>query len=146
MLTINDSTLSNNEACLPDGFGPGTCPFGAGGAIYNLAGTVVINRSTLNNNATRMQGNSGGAIHNTEGDSVTISYSTVRDNSAVGLGGAIHNDTGTVIIDHSTFSGNTASSTDQFVTITGRGSAIWNNDTLIVSNSTFNRETNRRDG
>ncbi len=126
-LSIKDSTLSGNES----GF--------YGGAIYS-SGTLKIQGSTLSDNDT---GHYGGAIHSTgaldiksstlsgnetgqyggailsEGGSLTISGSTLRDNQAIWDGGAIYfGTTGvepvaisceTLSISNSTFSNNDTS-------------------------------------
>ena len=108
-LTISECILSGNES-----------EFGAGGAIDNFAGELVILSSTLTGNIA----NSGGALANFNG-SVEIFDSTISDNLAL-LGGGIDN-AGQLSIVRSTISGNSAD----------LGGGIENAGELNVSNSTL---------
>ena len=84
-----------------------------------------MSRSTVvNNSATDLD---GGGIYNT-GGTVTVDKSTVSGNSA-NEGGGFWNDNGaTVTITNSTVSGNTANSD---------GGGLWNNGTLTITNGTI---------
>ena len=114
-LSISDSNFSDNLADED------------GGAIYN-DGELSISDSTFSNN---LADEDGGAIYNEEG-TLSISDSIFSDNLAEGSlmgtsGGAIYNGAGTVTISDSAFSGNLAD----------RGGAIYNDEELSISGSTF---------
>ncbi|WP_409200150.1 beta strand repeat-containing protein [Methanobrevibacter sp. DSM 116169] len=100
-----------------------------GGAINNNnGGNVTISNSTLNNNTA----SSGGAIYNNGGNDFTINNSTFNNNTANVDGGAIYNNGGNdFTINNSTFNNNSASSW---------GGAISNNggSDFNISNSTLN--------
>ncbi len=89
---------------------------GGGGAIAN-SGTVLIQRSTLQDNTAETGGN-GGAILQQAG-TLTIEQSTLQSNTASGDGGAIAVTGGTVTIRQSTFNGNSASSGGAFYLLGG---------------------------
>ncbi|MCB9009759.1 MAG: tandem-95 repeat protein [Ardenticatenaceae bacterium] len=102
-----------------------------GGAIYNDGGTLTVTNSTISDNSAS---DNGGAIY-TAGyyaTLLTVSNSTFSGNSASNYGGAIYNARyATLTVSNSTFSGNSASDA---------GGAIYNAETyatLTVSNSTF---------
>lgn len=82
-LTLNDLTISN-----------GANPY-EGGGVKNYSGTLTLKRSTIN-------GNRNGGIINLYGASLNIYNSLISANS----GGGIINLQGSVVIDHSTISGN----------------------------------------
>jgi hypothetical protein len=63
------------------------------------------------------------------GGTVTIQNSTFSTNSATGAGGGVYNNGGTVTIQNSTFSANSAPS--------GYGGGVSNSGTLTIQNSTF---------
>ncbi len=89
-----------------------------GGAVYNLGGaTLSVTDSTLSNNSAHV----GGGIFN--GGTLTVSGGTFSDNSAY-YGGAIDNG-GTATVSNSTVSGNTAT----------YGGGVYNAGTLTVSGS-----------
>ncbi len=84
----------------------GNTPFSNGGGISNEDnGNLTVTDSTITDNST---GNRGGGIYNDTG-TVTVTGSTISLNSASG-GGGINNDTGTLTVTDSTISGNTAES------------------------------------
>lgn len=79
VFTITNSTLSNNSA-------------GTGGGAYNGLATMNVINSTINNNAAGVvagSGNGGGIITSTE--RLNIINSTFHGNTATGRGGAIYN-------------------------------------------------------
>lgn len=85
-----------------------------GGGIFNNAGTLLINNSTISGNSAIGGGNgsnNGGGIFNIGGN-VSLTNSTVSGNSASGdssnIGGGISNIQGTLTITNSTISGNFA--------------------------------------
>lgn len=89
--------------------------------------TVTISGVTIRNGSTSRQ---GGGISNY--GALTLTNSTVSDNSASdSRGGGIDN-TGTLILTSSTVSGNSVSANDQ----DQHGGGIYNSGTLIVTNST----------
>jgi hypothetical protein len=114
-LALVNSTLSANLAY-------------AGGGIYNL-GTLTVDGSTLSAN---LAGDDGGGIFIHENSTLTVTNSTLSDNSANSIdgggGGGIYT-YGTVTVKNSTFSGN---STNTF-----GGGILNNNGLLTVENSTF---------
>ena len=111
-LTIDNLTLQNGNA-------------GAGGAIYNNAGTVTITGSAITG-CTAMD--IGGAITN-YGGTVTITGTTITGCTVLLSGGAIHNAGGTVTLTDSTITGCTAIS----------GGAIFNygGGTVTITGSTI---------
>lgn len=116
-VTVNNLTIQNGYAGAS----------GAdGGGIAN-AGTLTVNRSTLNNNTAA---DKGGGIYND--GTLTVSNSTLNDNVAADKGGGIYND-GTLTANNSTFSNNTATNDS--------GGGIFNRDTLALNNSTFSSNT-----
>ena len=99
-----------------------------GGAIHNNEGELTITESTLQQNTAK--NGDGGAINN-EGE-LTITESTLTENTAK-YGGAIHNN-GELTITKSTLTGNTAHR---------YGGAIHNNKggELTITESTLNNNT-----
>ncbi|MHB8600114.1 MAG: choice-of-anchor Q domain-containing protein [Ktedonobacteraceae bacterium] len=90
-LTIRKSTISSNKALYGNGHG---------GGIEN-DGSLIMGNSTIINNTTDY----GGGIYNT--DWITIHTSTISENSATADGG-IENDAGTLSVSNSTISNNSA--------------------------------------
>jgi hypothetical protein len=116
-LTVTGCTFANNYAAGYMGVGNG------GGGIYVSSGTLAVSDSTFEGNTSAP----GGAISVRSGI-VAINQSTFSGNSAqdAKAGGAIFINTNvTMTIANSTFSGNSA-------TI---GGAVFNNSTLIVTNT-----------
>ena len=120
-LKITESTLSNNTA---KDF------YGKGGAIHNEHGELRITKSTLSNNTVKGHDTDGGAIYN-EGI-LTISWSTLNNNSAKSFGGGIFS-RGSLTITSSTFTDNTSS----------WGTAIRDTGMLTIIDSTFIRNSLR---
>ena len=77
-----------------------------GNGIFNF-GTLIVTKSTINDNSTAGGGNGGGI--NNDGGTVTLTNSTVSGNTAGGDGGGIYSTGGTVTLTNSTVSGNSAS-------------------------------------
>jgi predicted outer membrane repeat protein len=105
-----------------------------GGAIDNKAGTSTINNSTFTDNTATPENGAnatpeGGAIYNDDTGSLTVKNSTFTGNNATGNGGAINNDNSgdTLNVYYSTFNGNTAN----------YGGAIDNDYTLSVTGCNF---------
>jgi CSLREA domain-containing protein len=96
-VTINNSTISNNEAQ--------SAGSGSGGGLNVSAGVILnINNSTISTNT----GGSGGAIH--LGSTANIASTTIFNNTATGGGGGgiLFNDTNpTLTIKNSILAGNT---------------------------------------
>ncbi|NYB51002.1 MAG: hypothetical protein HVN35_00310 [Methanobacteriaceae archaeon] len=107
-----------------------------GSAIYNNYGYATLTDSTFTSNTAQ---GGGGAIHNNAGH-LTVNRCIFTDNIANGCGGAIYNfggfnDQGTLSVTESSFTGNTAGSTQS-------GGAIYTyHGTSTVSGSTFTGNT-----
>jgi hypothetical protein len=125
-LTLSDCVLNGNEAFA-----------GAGGAISS-AGTLTVSDCVLSDN----QAQSGGGIYNYrfQGGLVTITRSTLRDNSATfgspAMGGGIYNNGGTLILTDSTVSGNISSGSGALSALS-EGGGILNNGTMTAAGSTL---------
>jgi hypothetical protein len=89
-LTILDDTFTNNTAQGGAGYGGGVGGAGEGGAIYNF-GTATVTNSTFTVNTAA--GGTGGT-------------------AGKGLGGALFNDNGSILLKFSTISGNTVTNGD----------------------------------
>src|SRR5436853_376315 len=99
--------------------------FIGGGAILNNGGTLTISNSTLDNNSAT----GGGGIYNR--GVLTVTSSTFSSNAASSDGSGLDNEnsSGTIGISNSTFSNNT-------------GNAISNSrSAMSITNSTFNNNT-----
>jgi parallel beta-helix repeat protein len=141
-LTVSDSTLTGNTASKD------------GGAVYNSgsSGILTINNSTLSKNSTS---GGGGGVFNGKGASLTVSGSTLLGNTAPvflgGGGGGVYN-AGSLTINDSTLSGNSASDGGGIAnfgsltikkrsTLSGNsssgGGGIYNQGSLTVSGSTL---------
>src|SRR5882724_10978514 len=146
VLTLTDSVISNNHAAGAEFLG------GNGGGVLNENGTMTITRCTISNNSAQYStgssgdcpGGSGGGILNESGGSLTISNSTISDNSfnvsdsfgicvASGGGGGVRN-VGSMTITNCTISGNSASGNGFFFV---NGGGISNNGSLQVTSSTI---------
>jgi CSLREA domain-containing protein len=109
-VVLNDLILTNGGDTSIDG-----------GAVHNR-GTLTIDNCDLSVNT----GNNGGGIFNDTTGTLTINNSTVSNNFG-GLGGGIFNE-GTLIVNNSTFNGNTAGN---------YGGAIFNDKAVTLTNSTL---------
>ena len=99
-VTIIDSTVSGNTVNLS---GIGILLNGGGGFYNDPFGTLTIIDSRVSDNSTE---DTGGGIFNRGGE-LTITGSTISDNSSID-GGGIRNATGTMTITNSTVTGNSA--------------------------------------
>jgi streptogramin lyase len=133
-LTLSGDTITNNSA------GDSTT-YDTGGGVYN-SGALTVSNSTISSNFA----SAGGGIENGDLDRsgaivpagrLTISHSTISFNTASsGAGGGIDN-TGTLLVQNTIASGNSASGYG-----TGNGGGIANRGgTLTVSSSTFSSNT-----
>ena len=96
-----------------------------GGGIYNSYGTLTITNSTVSENTASR---SGGGVFNASG-TLTIANSTISGNSASKNGGGINNDTGPLTITNCVFYGNSASE---------YGGGLHNHyDAVTITNSTI---------
>ncbi|MBO6109265.1 MAG: hypothetical protein J6P12_00115 [Methanobrevibacter sp.] len=102
-----------------------------GGAINNNWGELTITKSTLTENTAKIN---GGAINNN--GELTITESTLQQNTA-GYGGAINNTEGELTITESTLTENTAKI---------NGGAINNWGELTITKSTLTENTAQKDG
>jgi hypothetical protein len=104
------------------------------GGIYNK-GTLLISHSAVSNNDTYA---TGAGIWNDSGGSLTVSYTTIVQNSAgqseVTSGGGITN-YGSALIEYSTISNNSATSYGQIPDAFGGG--IYTTGPLTITNSTI---------
>jgi predicted outer membrane repeat protein len=138
-MSVSNTTISNNSAA-----------FGGGG-VYNGTGTLTLTNSTLSgntvlpNNATPGQ---GGGLLNEVAATVTITGCTFSANTAQGTGqfaaqgGGIYNSSGTMVVNTSTFTGNSAASDGG-----GIYTRITNvNNLVTINNSTFTNNNSASDG
>jgi hypothetical protein len=102
----NSADLSLKRIKVSDSLAPCT-----GGGVFNwLNGTLKLEDSTVSGNRTSLSdicGNHGGGIMN-EGFTMTITGSTIKNNSSISGGGV--DNFATLILENSTLSGNSASS------------------------------------
>jgi hypothetical protein len=165
IFNIQDGTTTVNNLTLTSGHAPNslyTTDTEAGGAVYNAAIAVFNNAVIKDSNAVDAtadgNGGLGGGIYS-NGTSLTLNYSTVKDNTATasdndgkvlsGLGGGIFIDGsgGDLIINQSLITGNetvgaaNASSTDNKQYAQGGGVYFYGDD-LYVYNSTISANNN----
>jgi hypothetical protein len=116
-LTLTDCVITGNSAL-------------NGAGIYNVAGVVNVNSSTLSGNTATLD---GGGIYNNGISNLT--NCTVSANIATSGGGGFFNNSATLSITNCTISGNSALSFE--------GGGIFNNNisTLTVTNSTLSGNT-----
>lgn len=121
-ITVSDSTFNNNRS-------------NGGGGIFNVLGAATIVNCMISVN--RANG-WGGGLRNTPGSTMTLSNSTVSDNSSGVGGGGICNERGTLTIISSTITDNRAACSRQIWSIwsTG-GGGIWSDGEVTVSHSTI---------
>ena len=144
-VTLNDSVISNNNSHGIENSGGGTVTlvhsavkdnhvyWGSGGINNEANSTLILRNSTVQ--ANRASYGNGGGIINV--GILTISHSTIVDNSAYAHGGStgggiLNRTSGVATISHSTIAGNRASGD-----YGGSGGGIDNRGTLTISNSTI---------
>ena len=106
---------------------------------FGSGGIIIVTESIISGN-TSTQGLRGGGIHNNSSGTVTIDRTQVSGNTAVDGGGINNNSSGAINIINTTISGNTSTRTGSF----GGGGGIYNNfggpvnvtNTTVVLNST----------
>jgi len=148
-VTITNSTLSDNSS---SGVG------GQGGGIYNASnatltnvtfsgnsaynGGGIFNKSILTVTNSMLSGSTaeaGGGIYNDINGTLTVTNSTVSDNTAASSGGGIYNNiNSTLTVTNSTFSGNKVPA--------GGGGGIFNSGTVTVTSSTFSNNSGTSGG
>ncbi|MEM7028117.1 MAG: LamG-like jellyroll fold domain-containing protein [Chloroflexota bacterium] len=111
-----DTTVSMNHLSVISGTGV------TGGGILN-AGTLTISEMILRDN----QATSGGGIYNAISATLTLSNSTLYENSSSQLGGGIYS-AGSLTMGNSTVVSNTA---------TSNGHGLYLTSTTVISNSTL---------
>ena len=124
-LTVMNTVISGNSAVFGGGIGS-DLPFST---------TATITGSTISGNVAQWGGvcdfcGGGGGISNHQGQTLTVTNTTVNDNGALADGGGISN-SGNLIVTNSTLSGNSV------VGGGGKGGGIANGGNLTVTNSTL---------
>ncbi|MEM8943643.1 MAG: choice-of-anchor Q domain-containing protein [Planctomycetota bacterium] len=144
-----DSAFSISTQITIDGSNGGTgIALDAGGNkrhfLVSGTGNLTLDTLTLERGAAE----SGGAINNA--GTLSISSSTLFNNSAgvtfSGQGGAIYNDDGSIDVDNSTFSGNTAVTQPGNVGASAGGSIYNSNGDFRAKSTTFTGSTANRGG
>lgn len=132
-VSIERLSMENGLAVNAIGYDPGG-GFAFGGAIYNMGGTLHLERANLSDNMATGGLSAGGAIANEFGGTVTVSRTHFENNRSVGVvvavGGAITSDMGATVdsdgnvgatdppvvhVDRSHFAGNVAESQTGYV-------------------------------
>lgn len=134
-LTVLDSVVTDNRS-------------NRGAGLLNRGGGLTISGSQVEGNtAVGIAAAGGGGVYNA-GGAVAISQSTVKDNRARGtraVGGGIANRNGSLTMDSSTVSGNTASSSGGGVWTSTRSSSDAT-QSAVVTNTTISGNTAGPDG
>ena len=139
---INQSEIEGNTASLYGGgiFNEGlvveltdvnlkgnVTTIGDGGGLSSLSGSITVTLTTISQNSSKGY---GGAVH-VENGSLYVDRSTISANSAIG-GGGVYNDYADVTIYRSTLTGNSATN----------GGGVSNNEGItLISNSTLSGNT-----
>ena len=139
-LNITNSILNDNNAGCDSYYSLGM-DFpeprkGMGAALYIINATGNIKNTTFNNNNATY----GGAIYTGEYTNISITNSTLNNNNASEYGGAIYNNNSNMNITDCVLKSNIAVSNEHSAE-TGSGGAIYNNGTLIITNTTLNNNT-----
>jgi hypothetical protein len=135
-ISSTNAHVSLSRMTIRNGFGSSGNGFGGGGGIVNM-GTMTIDKSTISsNNARGMPGQGGGLLNR---GTLTVNNSVFMRNGVsgvfgAGFGGAIFN-YGTVRINNTTISGNTASGSGGG--INNAGNLALNNTTISGNSSTY---------
>jgi Dockerin type I domain len=103
-----------------------------GGGIANEGGTLTISGSTVRDNSAN---SAGSGVYNGNNSTLNVTATTIEGNSAEN-GGGIYNGSGIVTVTDSTFRSNITNGQNLNGENLG-GGAISNSGTLIVTNSTF---------
>jgi hypothetical protein len=125
-LTISNSLVTSNE----------TTNRGAGMYSTGATASILIQNSTLSLNSSSQ---SGSAIHNRDGSTLTISSSTISGNTTAVSGGAIYNTNSSLTISSSTLSNNKSGTQ-------GGAIAAANSTNTSISNVYFSGNTSGSDG
>lgn len=131
-LTITDSTIRDNRA---------SGPYGAGGGVFAKGPLTIATSSIRGNSASGGTGGSGGGGGGIDADGgpLTLTGSTIADNSTQGHGGGIvEGGTGPASIATSTISGNFAA--------LGGGGASFDNPTTIDASTISGNTADRMGG
>lgn len=115
VLTLTDCTIANNTA-------------DSSGGVYN-AGTLTISRCSIFGNSATGPAASGGGIGNSIGGQTTVTDSVIAGNDA-NRGGGLHNNNGTVVVERTLFTNNSAS-------LEGGALYLGNGGAMTVINSTL---------
>ncbi|MDY7077577.1 MAG: tandem-95 repeat protein [Chloroflexota bacterium] len=131
VISVNSGvTVTISDVTITDGL-TNTVDVGAG--IYN-AGTLTVNNCTVINNTHTGGGGSGGGGGITNGGILTVTNSTIADNSNANVlyGSGVDDYRGTVTIINSTISGNSGNGNGAVLTFEGTITLI---NSTIVSNT-----------
>ena len=110
----------------------GACFPACYGGGISNTGRLTVTDSTISDNTV---GGWGGGIYNTSGSTLTLTNTTVSGNTIGGSGGGIYNDRATLNLTNSTISGNTAG-------VRACGGGIYDsNGTLTITNGTISGNT-----
>lgn len=120
-LTVTGSTFTSNAASR------------AGGAIEARGGTLILTNADFASNRTGSNPGNGGALHLSADADATIEGGTVSDNMAAREGGGFWNNTGTMTLTGTAFSGNVASGN---AADDGGGALFNNGGTMTLTNVT----------
>jgi CSLREA domain-containing protein len=134
-LIIERTTITGNTT--GDGVEPSR-KAGFGGGVANWDGTMIIRDSVINDNTAgdtidNMRDGKGGGVFSS-GGTVTIENTTISGNTAHGFGGGTFVDRGTMDLIHVTITGNTADSDNDFGGFHG-GGVHQENVTVNLKNS-----------
>ncbi len=124
-MVIAQASISGNNA-------NGVAENDGGGGVFNNGGILVINRSTINNNAALSGDGSGGGIHN-NGGIMDLNFSTVSANQTNRYGGGIYNN-GDMSILASTITENVTTFEGGGLAQNEANSTITLSSTLVASN------------
>jgi hypothetical protein len=152
-LHLDNSTISGNTAVAAPLPNTGYTSGSAGG-IYNLFGSVDIANSTISGNSAAYGGGfvsrvlttlSGSPYENAAGP-VTLTSTTISDNTASKEGGGIFNFAGTTDVSKSTITGNTAGTTGGGVYSGGYYYERETNALIKLTNSTISGNSAEQSG
>ncbi|MCM2371630.1 dockerin type I domain-containing protein [Aporhodopirellula aestuarii] len=124
-LDIDDATITSNSA---------TANGGNGGGVMTVNGTVTIDDTFIGSNAS---GRDGGGLHASGASDVTVTGGAVQANVAPQEGGGLWNGAGTLRIDTTTITENTAGSSSNAGNDQGGGGVFNNGGTLDIDDATI---------